>query len=155
MHLLADKRNNGPYGLVRRSRVSLVWTLFLLSQNTDKPTGQCFTTAALFSFSVQLQLHLPNCFAQEAAKVSFDLRVKLAPAHLFTTHGGGFVLSLFMTKHEAGKPWIPIFMVFGLTENRTHLYRFGSKRSIRSITNQDFKFVEIVFKVASVWTRIK
>ena len=38
----------------------------------------------------------PNCFGQETAKGPFGLRVKLPPAHLSTTHGGGFTLSLLM-----------------------------------------------------------
>ena len=40
---------------------------------------------------------------------------KLPPAHLSTTHGGGFTLSLFNAERQAGKQWIPIFLVLGLT----------------------------------------
>ena len=36
----------------------------------------------------------PSCLGQETAKGPFGLRVKLPPAHLFTTHGGGFILFL-------------------------------------------------------------
>ena len=36
----------------------------------------------------------PSCLGQETAKGPFGLRVKLPPAHLSTTHDGGFTLSL-------------------------------------------------------------
>ena len=49
-------------------------------------------------------LYSPSCLGQEKAKGPFGLRVKLPPAHLFTTHGGGFTLSIFIAERQAGKP---------------------------------------------------
>ena len=43
---------------------------------------------------LKLNFYLPSCLGQETAKEPFGLRVKLPPAHLSTTHGGGFTLSL-------------------------------------------------------------
>ena len=43
-----------------------------------------------------ITFYLPSCLGQETAKGPFGLRVKLPPAHLSTTHGGGFTLSLLM-----------------------------------------------------------
>ena len=37
-----------------------------------------------------------NCIGQEIAKGPFGLQVTLPSAHLSTTHGGGFTLSLVM-----------------------------------------------------------
>ena len=36
---------------------------------------------------------IPNCLDQQTAKGRFSIRIKLRPAHLFTTHGGGLTLS--------------------------------------------------------------
>ena len=36
----------------------------------------------------------PSCFLSGNSEGVFGLRVKLPPAHLFTTHGGGFTVSL-------------------------------------------------------------
>ena len=47
--------------------------------------------------------HSPSCLGQETAKGPFGLRVKLPPAHLFTTHGGGFTLVSLIAEREAGK----------------------------------------------------
>ena len=41
-----------------------------------------------------ITFYSPSCLGQETAKGSFGLRVKLPPAHLSTTHDGGFTLSL-------------------------------------------------------------
>ena len=43
---------------------------------------------------IVITFYSPSCLGQETAKGSFGLRVKLPPAHLSTTHGGGFTLSL-------------------------------------------------------------
>ena len=59
-----------------------------------------------------------SCLDRETAKGPCGLGVKLPPAHLFTTHGGGFTLSLCITERQAGKLLIPIFIVFGLTRPR-------------------------------------
>ena len=37
----------------------------------------------------------PSCLCQESAKRPFIQRVKLLPAHMSTTHGGGFTPFLF------------------------------------------------------------
>ena len=47
--------------------------------------------------------------------VTCGLRVKLPPAHLSTTHGEKFTLSLFIAELQAGKLQIQNFIVFGLT----------------------------------------
>ena len=44
--------------------------------------------------AVVITFYSPSCLDQETAKGPFDLQVKLPPAHLSTTHGGGFILSL-------------------------------------------------------------
>ena len=64
--------------------------------------------------ALNFTLRSPSYLGQETAKGPFGLRVKLPSAHLSTTHGGGFTLSLFIAKRQAGKLRIPICMVFGL-----------------------------------------
>ena len=49
------------------------------------------------------------------AKRRFNLRVKVSSAHLPTTDGGGFTLSLFIAGRQVGELRILIFTVFGLT----------------------------------------
>ena len=39
-------------------------------------------------------IYLTSCVGQETEKGLFGLPVNLPPAHLSTTHGGGFTLSL-------------------------------------------------------------
>ena len=61
---------------------------------------------SLSNLNPQLQLYFnsPSCFGQETAKVPFGLRVaKLPLAHLCTTHGGGFTLSLFIAERQASR----------------------------------------------------
>ena len=70
----------------------------------------------LFEIVIVITFYSPNCLGQETAKGPFGLRVKLPPAHLCTTHGGSFTLSLLIAERQAGKLWIPIFIVFGLTQ---------------------------------------
>ena len=45
---------------------------------------------------IVITFYSPSCLGQETAKGSFGLRVKLPPAHLSTTHDGGFTQSLLM-----------------------------------------------------------
>ena len=45
---------------------------------------------------IVITFYSPSCLGQETAKGPFGLRVKLPPAHLSTTHGGGFALFLLM-----------------------------------------------------------
>ena len=43
---------------------------------------------------IVITFYSPSCLGQETAKGPFGFRVKLPPAHLSTTHGRGFALSL-------------------------------------------------------------
>ena len=43
---------------------------------------------------IVITFYSPSCLGQETAKGPFGLRVKLPPAHLSTTNGGGFTQSL-------------------------------------------------------------
>ena len=43
---------------------------------------------------IVITFYSPSCLGKETAKGPFGLRVKLPPAHLSTTHDGGFTLSL-------------------------------------------------------------
>ena len=43
---------------------------------------------------IVITFYSPHCLGQETAKRPFGLRVKLPPAHLSTTRGGGFTLSV-------------------------------------------------------------
>ena len=43
---------------------------------------------------IVITFYSPSCLGQEIAKGPFGLRVQLPPAHLSTTHDGGFTLSL-------------------------------------------------------------
>ena len=58
-----------------------------------------------FKFVIESTFYSPSCLGQETAKVPFGLRVKLPPAHLSTTHGGGLTLSLSLlnVKQESSK----------------------------------------------------
>ena len=52
---------------------------------------------------------------QERAQNLLDLGVKLPPAHMSTTLGGGITMSLFNAERQGVKLQIPIFMEFDLT----------------------------------------
>ena len=43
---------------------------------------------------IVITFYSPSCSGQETAEGPLGLRVKRPPAHLSTTHGGGFMLSL-------------------------------------------------------------
>ena len=45
---------------------------------------------------IVITFYSTSCLGQETVKGPFGLRVKLPPAHLSTTHGGGFTLSLLV-----------------------------------------------------------
>ena len=51
---------------------------------------------------IVITFYSPSCLGQETAKGPFGLRVKLPPAHLSITHGGGFTLSLLMLNVKQG-----------------------------------------------------
>ena len=54
--------------------------------------GDHFSTTIVIV--IVITFYSPSCLGQETAKGPFGLRVKLPPAHLSTTHGGGFTQSL-------------------------------------------------------------
>ena len=58
----------------------------------ESPERQLLETSNAKKLS--LKFYSPTCLGQETAKGPFGLRVKLPSVHLFTTHGGGFALSL-------------------------------------------------------------
>ena len=45
-------------------------------------------------YVIVITFYSPSCLGQETAKGPFGLQVKLPPAHLSTTHTGGFTQSL-------------------------------------------------------------
>ena len=51
---------------------------------------------------IVITFYSPSCLGQETAKGPFGLRVKLPPAHLSTTHGGGFTQSLWLLNVKQG-----------------------------------------------------
>ena len=60
----------------------------------------------------------PNfCLDQKTAKGLFGLRVKLPLAHLFTTNGGGFTLSLLMINVKDSDYFGKIFSMQSLIFN--------------------------------------
>ena len=68
---------------------------------------------------------------------TFGLRVKLPPAHLFTTHSGVFTLSVTMLnviRKAADYDFCSLW--FDQTGNRIRLYRFSSRRFIHSATDR-------------------
>ena len=70
------------------------------------------------SFNVRLfKLHFIHqlALARRQRRDHCVVPVKPPFAHLSTTRDGGFTLSFFIAERQAGKLWIPIFVVFGLT----------------------------------------
>ena len=102
-----------------------VWRIRAIFQNRAVPlykkifsenfSSVCDCLVSAIVIVIVITFYSPSCLGQETAKWPFGLRVKLPPAHLSTTHGGGFTLSLLIAERQAGKLWIPIFIVFGLT----------------------------------------
>ena len=62
----------------------------------DPPKNQFFEWLNIIVIVIVITFYSPSCLGQETAKGPFGLRVKLPPAHLSTTHGGGFTLSFLM-----------------------------------------------------------
>ena len=81
---------------------------------------------------VVMTFYLSNCLRQETAKGPFSLRFKLPPAHLSTTHGGGFTLTLSMHESQARKLQIPTFVVFGVTRLEIQPWSIVSVRDVLS-----------------------
>ena len=50
--------------------------------------------------TIIITFYLPSCRGQETVKKPTGLRVKLPPAHLLTTHDGGFNVSLIAESQE-------------------------------------------------------
>ena len=68
----------------------------------------------------------PSCFGQETAKGPFGLRVKLPPAPpVYRTRRRLHTVPL-IAERQAGKLWIPIFIVFGLTRPGIERESFAS-----------------------------
>ena len=66
---------------------------------------------------IVITFYSPSCIGQETAKGPFGFQVKRPPAHLSTTHDGGFTLSLLLfVERQAGKQWTLIFIAFGLIQ---------------------------------------
>ena len=105
------------------------WTSSLLPYVTD------FDDTDIIVFVITF--YSRSCLGQETTKGPFGLRVKLPPAHLSTTHGGGFTLSLLMlnVKQESCEYQFLKSLV-DPTGNRTRVYRFSSRRSIHSTTDR-------------------
>ena len=55
-----------------------------------------------FSANCNCSFLLQSCLGMETAKGPFGFRVKLLPAHLFTTYGGCFALPLFIAERQKG-----------------------------------------------------
>ena len=108
-----------------------------------------------WKYVIAITFYSPTCLGQETAKGPFGHRVKLLPAHLSTTHFGGFSqsLSLLNVKQESWdtnfwSPW------FDPTGNRTKVSRFSSRRSIHSTTNRylvTFTRLQMVFELMPNW----
>ena len=67
-------------------------------------------------YVILITFYSPSCLGQETAKETFGLRVKLPPAHpVYHTRWRLHTVPL-IAERQAGKLWIPIFIVFGLTQ---------------------------------------
>ena len=51
-------------------------------------------TVSVIAIVIVITFYSPSCLGQETAKGPSGLRVKLPPAHMSTTRGGDFTLSL-------------------------------------------------------------
>ena len=82
-----------------------------------------------------ITFYSPSCLGQEAAKRPFGFRVKLPPAHLSITQGGGFTVLFLMlnVKQESCEHQLLgsalRFDPPGLG-NQTELFGFSSRSSI-------------------------
>ena len=68
---------------------TIYWLISMNFANIQAETKQ-----SLIVIVIVITFYSPSCLGQETAKGPFGLRVKLPPAHLSTTHEGGFTLSL-------------------------------------------------------------
>ena len=69
-------------------------TTHYLSFETNLVLKFLLTQLLILKIKIVITFGSPSCLVQKTAKGPFGLRVKLLPAHLSTTHGGGFTLSL-------------------------------------------------------------
>ena len=99
-------------------------------------------TSMISAIVIVTTFHSPSCLGQATAKRLFGLQVKLPPAHLSTTHGGGFtLLSPFNCWASSRKTVNTNFysLWFDSTENRTRVYRFNdSNGSVAKWVNASF-----------------
>ena len=92
---------------IMATAVSLLWTLHY--------TGCIHMLNVVRQCVIVITFYSPSCLGRETAKGPFrSSSLKLPPAHLSTTHGGGFTLPLD-AERQAGKLWRPIFKLYGLT----------------------------------------
>ena len=75
---------------------------------------------------------------QQRDLLVFESSCHLPSAHLSITHGGGFIMSLYIAERQAGKLWIPILysLRFDPTGNHTKVYCFSSRHSIHLTTDR-------------------
>ena len=105
---------------------------------TNKQFVLQFNESGFYKYVIVITFYSPSCVGQKTAKRFFGLRVKLPPAHLSTTLGGGFTLSFYLLNVKQGScEYQSLWSLwFDLTGNRTRVYRFSSRRSIHSTTDR-------------------
>ena len=85
-HLLRNFQwSNVPLGFYK-----FIFTKFVACSKPLDKNNHC---KAPYPIVIATTFYSPSSLCQKTAKWHFGLRVQLTPAHLFTTHGGGFTLS--------------------------------------------------------------
>ena len=98
-------------------------------------------------FGIAITVYSSNWLGWKTAKEPFGFRIKLPPAHLFITHGGGFTLFLFIAVRQSEKLGLRTSFYnlyirwFDPAEKRTRVYCLSSRRSIHSTTADWLKSV--------------
>ena len=94
---------------------------------------------------------------------TFRFLIQLPLAHLCTTRGGGFTLTLFTAERQAGEAVNTNFyrLWFDPTWNRIRFYRFRSRRCIHLTTGMHFwkrtyysVILQVFFKVDKFYTLV-
>ena len=80
--------------------MNVLWIQELILEPIKQQIGKKLRETSL-NFIV-ITFYSPSYLGQETAKEPFGLRVKLPPAHLSTTHGGSFTLTLLMLNVKQG-----------------------------------------------------
>ena len=80
------------YNFLELQNSQFCWLTSTLRSKKDQQSLQ--EKAVTKTNIIVITFYSPSCLGQETAKGPFGLRVKLPPAHLSTTHGGGFTLVL-------------------------------------------------------------